>query len=179
MTVSPPLAVLGGLLVFVLPGYAVSKAVFPEWRIRGSKALLTAVELATLSLVLSVTLTVLVGFALLNATPAGFQATWSDPRLEAALGAITGLGLAVAVGRGGFSRVPPPTPALEDDPGLTGGWEAMRRLDQLVREERGLRRSLVGAPPGSKEELELRSRIERVRAEAASVRARREAELAG
>ena len=179
MTVSLPLAVLGGLLVFALPGYGVSKAVFPEWRLRGPRALLVAVELATLSFVLSIVLTVLVGFALLNASPSGFQATWSDPRLEAALAGITGVSLAVAVGRGGFARVPPPAPSLEADRGLTGGWDAMRELDQLGREERGLRRSLVTAPPGSDQERELRSRIERVRAEAASVRARREAELAG
>ncbi|MCI4319545.1 MAG: DUF1616 domain-containing protein [Thermoplasmata archaeon] len=179
MTVSIPLAVLGGLLVFALPGYAVTKAVFPEWRLRGPNALLTAVELATLSFVLSVVLSVLVGFVLLNTAPAGFQANWTDPRLEAALGAITALGLTGAVARGGFARVAPSAPLLEEDQGATGGWEAVRRLDRLVREERGLRRSLVAAPPGSEEERELRSRIERVRAEAASVRTSREAELAG
>jgi hypothetical protein len=179
VTVSLPLAILGGLLVFVLPGYAVSKAVFPEWRVRGPNGLLTAVELATLSLVLSVVLTVLVGFLLLNASSAGFQATWSDPRLEAALAGVTGVGLAVAVGRGGFAREPPPAPKLEEDRGAEGGWAAMRRLDQLVREERGLRRSLVVAPPGSQEERDLRTQIDRVHTEADSVRAQREAELAG
>ena len=179
MTVSIPLAVLGGLLVFVLPGYAVGKAVFPEWRLKGPHALRTAVELATMSFVLSVVLTVLVGFLLLNATPSGFQATWNDPILEGALGGITVVGLAVAFARKGFAREPPAAPTLEEDRSVSGGWQAIRQLDQLNREERVLRRSLVAAPPGSEEERQLRSQIERVRTEAASVRARREAELAG
>jgi Protein of unknown function (DUF1616) len=173
------LAVVGGLLVFVLPGYAVTKTLFPEWRVRGAGALLTGVELATLSFVLSVTLTVLVGFVALNAAPGGFQATWSNPVVELSLAAITVIGLIAAYIRGAFDRIPPTAPAPEEDPGLTGGWEAMRRLDELARRERGLRRSLTRVAPGSEEERRVRGLLETVKAEASQARAAREAELAG
>ncbi|MCI4350292.1 MAG: DUF1616 domain-containing protein [Thermoplasmata archaeon] len=179
MAVNLALAIVGGVLVFALPGYAVAKSVFPEWRVRGAGALLTAVELATLSFVLSVTLTVLVGFVLLNAAPSGFQATWSNPALELSLAGISLVGLAVAYLRGAFARNPPSAPHPEEDTGATGGWEAMRRMDDLARQERGLRRSLTRIPPGSDEDRRIRDQLEKVQTEASAVRAAREAELAG
>jgi uncharacterized membrane protein len=103
--------VAGVLLVFVVPGYAITKATFPEWRLRGPEALLRAVEIGTLSLVLSVTVTILVGFVLGAAPGNYFQASWSDPLLEALLAAITGVALAAAVLRGAFRRVPPAAPS--------------------------------------------------------------------
>jgi Protein of unknown function (DUF1616) len=173
------LALVGALLVFALPGYALTKSVFPEWRVRGARALLTAVELGTMSFVLSITLTVLVGFFLLNASPGGFQATWNDPVVELVLAGITAIGVVVAYRRGAFAREPPAAPAVEEERGLSGGWEAMRRMDQLAREERGLRRSLTRIAPGSEEERQVRSRLAGVQAEASAVRAARESEVAG
>ncbi|HZY70823.1 MAG TPA: DUF1616 domain-containing protein [Thermoplasmata archaeon] len=179
MSVLWPFAVLGGLLVFVLPGYALTRALFPEWRVRGEGGWVRGVEIASLSLIGSVSMTVLVGFGLLNVSPSGFQASWSEPTLEIVLAAVTVAGLVVAAARGAFSKVPPGGPDSEPDPGFGGGWEVIRQLDRLAREERSLRRSLRTAPPGSEEEMRLRREIEVVRSSAESVRAARERELAG
>src|SRR5271156_4009889 len=103
MTVFPVEALAGLLLVFVLPGLAVARALFPEWRFRGAEGLPHLVETAALTIVLSVALTILVGFGLLN-TPAGFSASWSDPVLEIILAGITVAGFVVAGYRGAFSR---------------------------------------------------------------------------
>jgi len=83
--------VAGGLLLFFVPGYALTKAVFPEWRVRGRNAGRRLVEVVTLSFVTSIGLTVVVGFGLLDLAPGGFSAAWSDPLLEAALAAVAGV----------------------------------------------------------------------------------------
>ena len=49
-------AIAGGALLFVVPGFAVAKAVFPERRVRGAAGVRWALELAALALVLSVVL---------------------------------------------------------------------------------------------------------------------------
>ena len=138
-------AVAGFLLLFVLPGFTVTKAVFPEWRVRGEGAILRATELGALTLTVSVALVILVGFGLENGTVAGFQATWSDPVLEAALAVIAAGAFAVGWVRGAYRFVPPARAPLEPAPGEEGGWELLRSLDRIRREERRLRHELRGA----------------------------------
>lgn len=142
MTATPPEIVLGLLLIFALPGYAITKATFPEWRLRGPEALLRAVEVGTLSLVLSVAVTILVGF-FLGAIPGSyFEAGWNDPLLEAILGAVTAVALVAAVLRGGFRRAAPVGPALEPDPGTVAPFDLLRELEESRRQERRLRHAL-------------------------------------
>ena len=176
LTVPLPLAILGVLLVFALPGYATTRALFPEWRIRGERALLRAVEIGTLSLITSVGITVLVGFGLLNLSPIGFQASWADPELEVILAAIAALGFGLAAARGSFSRVPPAGQRLETEP--DGGWETLREMDRLGLAERRLLRTLQSSPPGSQEERDIRAQLDSIRSKVSELRSRQEAELA-
>ena len=169
---------VGLLLLFVVPGYAVTRAVFPEWRMRGENALRRGVEVLTLSFVLSVSLTVLLGYVLLSAFSGGFSAAWSDPLLEATLAAVTLVAGSVAYLRGAFARVPPIPPRwTEEEPGEEGAWEVTVELDRLAREERRLEHDLrrIGADP--ERTRVLRSSLEGVRAERESLERRREAEI--
>ncbi|MFY9717906.1 MAG: DUF1616 domain-containing protein, partial [Thermoplasmata archaeon] len=59
-------ATVGGLLLFVVPGFTLARCLFPEWRFRGPDGARRALETATLAFVLSIALTVLVGSALLG-----------------------------------------------------------------------------------------------------------------
>ncbi|MGA7924344.1 MAG: DUF1616 domain-containing protein, partial [Thermoplasmata archaeon] len=88
-------------LIYLIPGFAVSRAVFPEWRFRGPLGLQRVVETVALSLTLSVALVVLIGF-ILSSTSVGFSASWSDPFLELVLVVVTILALVVAALRGAF-----------------------------------------------------------------------------
>jgi hypothetical protein len=168
-------AAIGGLLLFVLPGFAVTRAMFPEWRLTGPGALRRALETATLAFVLSIALTVLAGYALLGLAPGGFSAGWSDPLLEAVLAGITAVGLAIAALEGGFSRVGPAPTRASPDPGGEGAWEVTRELDRLRREERRIRRSL-GAGDGAAEPL--RAELDRVSARVEELERAREAQYA-
>ncbi len=169
-------AVAGLLLVFFVPGYTVTKAMFPEWRIRGPSGLLRLLEIATLSFVLSVVLTVLVGYVLLVGTPSGFQAYWTSPVLEGALVVVALAAFLVAYFRGGFARVPPAVVPLEPSGGEEGAWELTRGLDRLGREERRLEHELrvrtAGEGPG------IQARLDEVRARSAALRAEREGQYA-
>jgi hypothetical protein len=170
--------VVGFLLVFFVPGYALTKATFPEWRVRGPDGLLRLVELVTLGFVLSVVLTVLVGYGLLAVSPAGFQAYWSDPVLEAILAAIAIAGFAVAGFRGGFAREPPAARPPDDAFGERGAWELSRELDRLAREERRLQHELRVNGSDPAEARRLHGELDRVGAERAELQRRREAEYA-
>jgi len=170
-------AIAGGLLVFFVPGFFVTRALFPEWRLRGTGALTRLVETLTLSFVLSVTLTVLVGYLLLTAAPGGFQAYWTDPVLEAVLAAVAVLAFAVGMLRSVSSRGMPVRPLTEPDPGASGAWELTRELDRLSQEERRLQHALR-VSRGRAEEGEIRENIEKVRSETEELRRRREAEYA-
>ncbi len=168
----------GVLLLFFLPGYAWTKAVFPEWRIRGAVATLRLLEVVTLSLVCSVALTVLVGYALLTASPTGFQAYWSNPQLEVGLALVAAFGLGVGLFRGAYAREPPAPMAPEPaDEGTT--WDVMLELEDLRRQERRLRHQLRTAAAGSPEAARLNSELERVRADVDALASRREGEYAG
>jgi Protein of unknown function (DUF1616) len=176
MTVSPIEALAGLLLVFVLPGFALSRALFPEWRFRGPDGLLRVVETASLTLVLSVALTILVGFGLLN-TPGGFSASWSDPVLEAILAAIAALGFVAAWLRGAFARIAPTSRPLEPLGGEEGGAPALQRAEELLREERRLRHALRVAPDAAST-ARIQHDLGRVRAEARRLGTVREEEYA-
>jgi len=176
---SYPEAFAGLLLVFFVPGYALTRATFPEWRIRGRVALLRFLETVTLSFVLSVVLTVLVGSALLATNPGGFQAYWSDPVLEAVLTAVALAGFLVAWRRGAFSKTPPSVvPRPSDDVGEEGAWELTRELEELNREERRLRHALRTRASDANESAQIRTDLERLRARREEIREQREAEYA-
>jgi hypothetical protein len=176
MTVSPLEALIGVLLVFVLPGLALSRALFPEWRFRGPDGLVRVVETASLALILSVALTIVVGFGLLSSS-AGFSASWSDPALEAVLGVITVVGFAVAWLRGAFARVPPAARPLEPLGGEEGSAEALGRAEELLREERRLRHALRVAHDEAST-ARLQNDLSRVRAEVRRLGTAREEEYA-
>jgi hypothetical protein len=162
--------------VFFVPGYTLTKATFPEWRMRGSAALLRLLETFTLAFVLSVVVTILVGYLLLAATPGGFQAYYRNPVLEASLAGVAVVGFAVGWYRGAYRRVPPPRTASEAQPGSEGAWELSRELDRLGREERRLNHELRTRSSGSAEESVLRENLERIRARREELRTYREAE---
>ncbi len=171
-----PEAIAGLALVFFVPGYFVTKATFPEWRIRGPDGLRRLLEIGTLSFVLSVGLTVLVGGVLLAASPGGFQAYWSDPVLEAGLTAVALLAFAIGWVRGAFARTPPAPHPLEPSGGEEGAWELSRELDRLAREERRLLHQLRTGPES--EAARVKEEVARVRAEISSLQSQREAAYA-
>ena len=180
MSAPNALEILAGfLLVFFVPGYALTKALFPEWRIRGASALRRLVEVVTLSFVVSIALTVLVGYFELTLAPGGFRAYWTDPVLEATLFAITLVALAVGIERGAYRREPPvPSRALEPIPREEGAFELTRRIDSLRREERRIRHSLRVVAPAAPEEGRLRSRLNELEGEIAEIQRAREVEYA-
>jgi hypothetical protein len=177
MSVSPAETLLGLLLVFLLPGFGLTRAFFPERRVFRPLSLRTLVEQLTSSLVLSLVVTVLVGFAWLG-TSVGVQATWSDPLVEASLAVVAVVALAVAALRGSFARVPPEGPPLEPEAGHEGALDIVRDLDRMAHEERRLAHQLRAAGERTKEGQAIRAELERVRAESEAVRRRREAEYA-
>lgn len=177
MWYSPLEALVGLLLLFVLPGFFTGRALFPEWRLSGPGALARWVETAALSLVVSTAYTVLVGSVLLNLSGPGFQAGWSDPVLEGVLAAIAVGAASVAVLRGGFATVPPSAPALEPSGGEGDGWERMRKAEELARQERRLKHALrVAHDPA--ETGRIRAELDRLDQERESLRRGREAEYA-
>ncbi|HYA54414.1 MAG TPA: DUF1616 domain-containing protein [Thermoplasmata archaeon] len=170
--------VVGGLLVFFAPGYFLTKAVYPEWRIRGVAATRRLVEVVTLSFVLSIGLTILVGYGLLSAGSGGFVATWSDPVLEGALAGVAAVGLVVAVARGAFSRTPPAGPKGTPEAAEEGAWELSQELERLGRDERRLEHALRVSGSNSPERTKIVAELDSVRAERDALRRRREEEYA-
>lgn len=170
-------AVAGGALLFLVPGFAVAKALFPERRVRGPDGVRWALELVALALVLSVVLTVVVGYLLLVGAPGGFSAAWGNPLLEAVLAAIAvAAGVAGWLG-GAYARVPPVRRTGGPEPGTEGVGELAAELDRLQRQRLALERELRATPEadsGARARLTAR-RDEVARAEEA-VRRRREAE---
>ena len=169
-------AVAGALLLFFVPGYAVTRALFPEWRVRGSGGARRALEEVTLAFVTSIGLTVVVGFGILDLAPGGFSAVWSDPLLEAVLAAVALVAFVVAVVRGGFARVPPLRAPTEEVPGEEGAWELSRELERLGRDERRLQHQLRVTADDPSESARLSKELEAVRAERDALRRRREEE---
>ncbi|HKN06835.1 MAG TPA: DUF1616 domain-containing protein [Thermoplasmata archaeon] len=168
----------GGLLLFFVPGYAVTKALFPEWRVLGPDGARRLLEVVTLSFVTSIGLTVVVGFGILSLAPGGFAAAWSDPVLEAALAAVTVLGFAAAFARGAFARAPPTAPPAPTAPGEEGAWEVSRELERLGRDERRLEHALRVSHENPTETARLTAELESLRAEREAIRRQREEEYA-
>jgi uncharacterized membrane protein len=170
--------VVGGLLIFFVPGYAVTKALFPEWRVRGPEGARRLLEVVTLSFVTSLGLTVVVGYGILNLAPGGFAAAWSDPVLEAVLAAVALVAFVTAVARGSFARNPPEATREAEGAGEEGAWEVTRELDRLGRDERRLEHALRVASQNPAERARLSGELESVRAEREALRRRREEEYA-
>ncbi len=168
----------GGLLLFFVPGYSVTKALFPEWRVRGRDGARRLLEVVTLSFVTSIGLTIVVGFGILSLAPGGFAAAWSDPALEAALAAVAVVALVAAVARGAFARTPPTAPSAPAAPGEEGAWELSRELERLGRDERRLQHALRVSSQSPTENARLTAELESVRAERDAVRRQREEEYA-
>jgi uncharacterized membrane protein len=168
-------AVAGVLLIFVLPGFALSRAVFPEWRFRGPGGTEHAIETAAFSLVLSVSLTVVVGFALENSPGTGFSASWNDPLLQLVLFAITVIALGAAFARGAFSRTLARPKAPEVRP--SRDWETLRELDRIARERGRLQRALHRARGNPQEVERLEARLDALKLESDRVKRQREAEF--
>jgi uncharacterized membrane protein len=169
---------VGALLLFFVPGYAVAKALFPEWRVRGPEGIRRLLELVTLSFVTSIGLTVVVGYGILSLAPGGFAAAWSDPVLEVVLAAVAVIAFVVALARGAFARNPPtPRPAPEGV-GEEGSWELSRELERLGRDERRLQHALRVSSSGPAEVTRLTAELDSVRAERDALRRKREEEYA-
>ena len=172
MWYSSPEAVAGGLLIFLLPGFFLSRALFPEWRLTGIDAGARWVETVAFSLVVSVAITILLGSALLNLPGAGFQAAWSDPTLEVGLSAVTVIAAVAAFARGGFARIAPAAPSPEPSAGEDGSWDLLRRSEELARQERRLRHALKASQdPG--EVRRITAELDGVAAEAEALRTER------
>jgi hypothetical protein len=172
-------AIAGGLLILVLPGLAWSRAIFPEWRISGPLALTRAFETAALAFLLSIVLTILVGFGLTLFPNGAFPAAWSNPVLEAILAGLTGLGAVVAYLRRGFARVAPPAPAMEPAPGLGSPTELLQELVAVSRRTRQIRHELRGNHLDESARSRLSQELRELESRADGLAARREAEYGG
>ncbi len=168
-------AALGLLLVYLLPGFGITRALFPERRVFRPWSAKELLEQTTASIVLSVGTAILVGYAWLGTTT-GVRAGWNDPLIELTLAVIAAAALAVAGGRGSFSREPPRGPPHTDGVTETDPMVLVHELEALSREERVLRHRIRVAGPGSNEAEPLAQELARVRAEAARLRAGREGE---
>ncbi len=172
-------AIAGGALLLALPGLAWTRALFPEWRIRGAWAITRAVETATTAFLISLSLTILVGFGLTFGSNGGFPATWTDPLLETILAAIALVGLAVAWARGGFARDPPPAPPLEPAPGSGATAPLLEELALVRRDGRRIEHRLRRRGLPERERDRLGRELEALRSREAALRRRREGEFAG
>ncbi|MFZ0892672.1 MAG: DUF1616 domain-containing protein [Thermoplasmata archaeon] len=179
MSGTPIYESLAGLaLVFFLPGYCTTKALFPEWRVQGPDGLTRLVEIISLSFVLSVVLTIVLGYGLLVLGPNGFQASWSDPVLEAILAVIAAVALAAGILRHAYSKEAPLPRDEGADPGGEGAWELLRELEDLQREERRLRHRLRVTKGDSGTSAQVENQLRDVQEQIATLRQHREAEYA-
>ncbi|HEV2317401.1 MAG TPA: hypothetical protein VGV89_07505 [Thermoplasmata archaeon] len=171
-------AIAAGALFFALPGLAIVRAVFPEWRIAGALAITRAIETATLGFLLSLTLTILVGFGLTFGSTGTFPAGWSDPLLESILAAVTALAATVAFLRGGFAAEPPAAPPLEPAPGADSPESTLRELARLRVEARSVQRQLRHGNRSAAEQSMLRERLRSIDTEVEALKERRSADYA-
>jgi hypothetical protein len=171
-------SIVGLGLVFFLPGYFTTKALFPEWRVRGPDGLTRLVEIISLSFVLSVVLTIVLGYGLLVGGPNGFQASWSDPVLESILAVVAVVALVAGILRHAYSKQAPAPGGEGPDPGGEGAWELLRELDALQREERRLRHRLRVTPVDSGASAQVEHELLAVQQQIATLRQQRETEYA-
>jgi len=168
----------GLLLLFFLPGYTTTRAVFPEWRIRGADPWRRGVEVVTLSFVLSIVWTVVIGYVLLAFVPGGFQAPWTNPELEVVLLVVTVAAFIAGWRVGAYGRVPPPAYRPPVDPGGEGAWELTRELDRLAREERRIEHAIRVAGSSEPSAADLQRQLSSLRKESSRLRQEREREYA-
>jgi Protein of unknown function (DUF1616) len=168
----------GLLLLFFVPGYATTRAIFPEWRLRGPDPWRTGLETVTLSFVLSIGWTVVVGYLLLQGSGAGFQADWAHPQLELGLTLVALGAFLIGWAEGAYARKAPSPRRATPDPGGEGAWELSRRLDRLDQEERRLEHQLRVASRSTPAAGELRSRLTALQEESSRLRRAREEEYA-
>jgi hypothetical protein len=178
MAVDPLESVAGGLLLFAVPGLAWTRALFPEWRIAGPLAITRAVETATLGFLLSLSLTILVGFSLTFGPSAPFPSGWSNPELEEILAAIAAIGFVVALLRGGFAKEPPPAPAREPAGGADAPTPLLEEIAAIRTEERRVRHQLRKGGLAAGERTRLEGELEALRDRSDRLRRAREAEYA-
>ena len=133
---------LSVLLFFFVPGYLLVRVLWPEWRLRGEKALERTLTTVALALVLSLALTILVGFVLGNAGL--FYASASDPLLEAILAVLSLVLFGIGWWRGAFARTPPQPSPLAEAPlaGEEDAEEFTARWEEFARDERRLRHEI-------------------------------------
>jgi hypothetical protein len=174
MSVDPLESIAGALLLFVLPGLAWTRALFPEWRYRGPLAITRAIETATAAFVMSLAVTILVGFALTFNASGPFPATWSDPVLEFALAAIAAVGFVLAYFRGAFDRIPPVAPTPEPSPGADAPTVILEELAELRTSERRLRHRLRQRGLGANERERIEAELGTVERKVEDLRRRRE-----
>ena len=179
MSGTPIYESLGGLaLVFFLPGYFATKALFPEWRVRGPDGLTRLVEIISLGFVLSVVLTIVLGYGLLLLGPNGFQASWSDPVLESILAVVAAVALVAGILRHAYSKEAPLPGGDGPEPGGEGAWELLRELEALQREERRLRHRLRVSETDSGASVQVEQDLQAVQQQIATLRQQRETEYA-
>ncbi|MFZ1022599.1 MAG: DUF1616 domain-containing protein [Thermoplasmata archaeon] len=171
-------SLVGLALVFFLPGYFTTKALFPEWRVRGPDGLTRLVEIISLGFMLSVVLTIVLGFGLLLVGPNGFQASWSDPVLESILAVVAAVALVAGILRHAYSKEAPLPGGDGPEPGGEGAWQLLRELEALQREERRLRHRLRVTPADSGAGTQLERELQSVQQQIATLSLEREAEYA-
>lgn len=171
------LAAVGLMLIFFLPGFAVTRALFPERRVFRPPSGKVLVEQLTSSVILSVAITILAGYVWLG-TSVGFQVTWAQPRVEESLAAISGVGLAVAAARGSFARRTPQGPDLPPEAGHSDPMALIRQLDELARRRRSLQHQRRIAGGDSPDSASIDEAIRRIDDEDRALRAQREEEYA-
>jgi hypothetical protein len=169
-------SIAGGLLVFVLPGFVWSRALFPEWPLRGPAASIRWVETLTLSFLMSVSMTIVIGSALSRNNTLDFSASWSAPTVEILLAAATAIGVVAAWLRGGLTwRGAPRAAGPSDEPDVTG---TLRDLDRIERDRIRARRALHDARGDPKKEAACRETLEELDLRARRIREHREAQIA-
>ncbi len=168
----------GLLLLFFLPGYTTTRAVFPEWRIRGADPWRRGVEVVTLSFVLSIVWTVVVGYVLLAFVPGGFQAPWTNPELQRDSPIPHGRRVHRRVACGGVRTGSAAGVSPPGRPRGEGAWELSRELDRLAREERRIEHAIrVGGGSGPTA-VDLEQQLSSLREESSRLRQEREREYA-
>ncbi len=161
-------------LFFFLPGFVWVRALWPEKRFRGPEAVENVVEGLTAGFLLSLALTILIGFGLGNG-PGTFQAAPSDPLLETILAILTAGGLAAGWLRGGWGPHSTAGGAEPSSPpeDLEG---TISRFEDMEAEERELSRALKGSR-GAGEASGLRQRLADLRARRRAAEQQRQQEF--
>lgn len=129
-------------IYFFIPGALLMKLLWPEWRIRGDEGVERLAEIIAGGVVMSATLTILVGFYLGNVGL--FWVGTSEPLLEAILGGLSVLFFVIGFFRGAYSESPPRAPSLVEGP-LGGEIDTeayYTRLEEISKKERRLRHEL-------------------------------------